>query len=550
MAIKPPLRSLPIDTAESGFYAGFNQIVTVGSKILIGVLILWAAVWSEQAGNVLKSIRSAVDANTGSWYMYVMTFYILVCLALALWPATGKLKLGKPEDKPEFSSFSWFSMMFGAGIGIGMLTYATGEPLFHFGTNPEVIQGITEGSAENNVRSAYKWSFLHWGFSAWGCYAIVGLSLAFFAYSRGLPLTIRSGLVPLFGKSLSGPLGHVIDIVSVIATILGVSVTIGYGVSQFASGMFNITGATWMMDAEGSPTVSAMLFALIVVMVASTLSALSGVGKGIKWLSNINMGLSFFILAFFLVFGSTFFGLKALVVGMWDYILALPAMSVTVWSGDGDAESVASKLAGWQGGWTIFYWAWWVAFAPFVGLFLARISKGRTVREYVLGAMIVPSVMCFVWFAIVGGTAIDLTLNGGAGDAITGAGLSSQLFAMINFMLSPSLATIMSIIIVILLLTYLVTSADSAVLIINTIAAAGDARQKPKVHIIFWGAALTTVIGVLLVAGGLSAINTAMIIAALPFSAVMALMGIALFKALIRDGMREKEGMAAEQPAE
>ena len=549
MAIKPPLRSLPIDTAESGFYTGFNQIVAVGSKILIGALILWAAVWSEQAGNVLKGIRSAVDANTGSWYMYVMAFYIVVCLALALWPATGRLKLGKADDKPEFSSFSWFSMMFGAGIGIGMLTYATGEPLFHFGTNPEVIQGVTEGSAANNVRAAYKWSFLHWGFSAWGCYAIVGLSLAFFAYSRGLPLTIRSGLVPLFGKSLSGPLGHVIDIVSVIATILGVSVTIGYGVSQFASGMFNITGATWMMDAEGAPTVVAMLFALVIVMIASTLSALSGVGKGIKWLSNINMSLSFFILAFFLVFGSTFFGLKALFVGMWDYVLALPSMSLTVWSGDGDAESVASKLAGWQGGWTIFYWAWWVAFAPFVGLFLARISKGRTVREYVLGAMIVPSIMCFVWFALVGGTAIDLTLNGGAGDAITGAGLSSQLFAMINFMLSPALATIMSIIIVILLLTYLVTSADSAVLIINTIAAAGDARQKPKVHIIFWGAALTLVIGVLLVAGGLGAINTAMIIAALPFSAVMALMGIALFKALIRDGMREKEG-TAQEPAE
>ena len=550
MAIKPPLRSLPIDTAESGFYTGFNQIVAVGSKILIGALILWAAVWSEQAGNVLKSIRSAVDANTGAWYMYVMAFYIVVCLALALWPATGRLKLGKADDKPEFSSFSWFSMMFGAGIGIGMLTYATGEPLFHFGTNPEVIQGVTEGSAADNVRAAYKWSFLHWGFSAWGCYAIVGLSLGFFAYSRGLPLTIRSGLVPLFGKSLSGPLGHIIDIVSVIATILGVSVTIGYGVSQFASGIFNITGATWMMDAEGSPTVIAMLFALIIVMVASTLSALSGVGKGIKWLSNINMTLSFFILAFFLVFGSTFFGLKALFVGIWDYVLALPAMSLTVWSGDGDAESVASKLAGWQGGWTIFYWAWWVAFAPFVGLFLARISKGRTVREYVLGAMIVPSIMCFVWFALVGGTAIDLTLNGGAGDAITGAGLSSQLFAMINFMLSPALATIMSIIIVILLLTYLVTSADSAVLIINTIAAAGDARQKPKVHIIFWGAALTTVIGVLLIAGGLGAINTAMIIAALPFSAVMALMGIALFKALIRDGMREKQGMTAEEPAE
>ena len=550
MAIKPPLTNLPIETAENGFYTGFNQIVAVGSKILIGLLILWAAVWSEQAGNVLKSIRAAVDANTGTWYMYVMAFYIVVCLALALWPATGKLMLGRPGDKPEFSRFSWFSMMFGAGIGIGMLTYATGEPLFHFGTNPDVIQGFSEGSAADNVRAAYKWSFLHWGFSAWGCYAIVGLSLSFFAYSRGLPLTIRSGLAPLFGKSLSGPLGHVIDIVSVIATILGVSVTIGYGVSQFASGMFNITGANWMMNADGAPTVGAMLFSLVVVMFCSTLSALSGVGKGIKWLSNINMGLSFFILAFFLVFGSTFFGLKALVVGMWDYVLALPMMSLTVWTGDGNAESVASKLAGWQGGWTIFYWAWWIAFAPFVGLFLARISKGRTVREYVLGAMIVPSVMCFVWFAIVGGTAIDLTLNGGAGDAITGAGLSSQLFAMINFMLSPALATAMSVVIVVLLLTYLVTSADSAVLIINTIAAAGDARQKPRVHIVVWGVALTLVIGVLLVAGGLSAINTAMIIAALPFSAVMALMGISLFKALIRDGMREKEGGAEKQAAE
>lgn len=550
MSIKPPMTELPIETASDGFYVGFNKIVAVGSKILIGLLILWAAVWSEQAGNVLKSIRAAVDANTGAWYMYVMTFYIIVCLALALWPATGRLKLGRPEDQPEFSNFSWFSMMFGAGIGIGMLTYATGEPIYHFGTNPEVIQGFAEGSAADNVRPAYKWSFLHWGFSAWGCYAIVGLSLAFFAYSRGLPLTIRSGLAPLFGNALSGPLGHVIDIVSVIATILGVSVTIGYGVSQFASGIFNITGAGWIMGADGAPTVIAMLFALAVVMVCSTLSALSGVGKGIKWLSNINMGLSFFILLFFLVFGSTLFALKALFVGMWDYILALPAMSVTVWTGDGDAESVASKLAGWQGGWTIFYWAWWIAFAPFVGLFLARISKGRSVREYVLGAMIVPSIMCFVWFAFVGGTAIDLTLNGGAGDAITGAGLSSQLFAMINFMLSPALATLMSIIIVILLLTYLVTSADSAVLIINTIAAAGDARQKQRAHIIVWGAALTGVIGVLLVAGGLGAINTAMIIGALPFSVVMALMGISLFKALIRDGMRARQNAESSEAAE
>ena len=228
-------------------------------------------------------------------------------------------------------------MMFGAGIGIGMLTYATAEPIFHFGNNPDVIRGLAAAETAANVRPAYKWSFLHWGFSAWACYALVGLALAFFSYSRGLPLTIRSGLTPLFGNALSGPLGHLVDIVSVIATILGVSVTIGYGVSQFASGIFNITGATWMMTADGNPTKLAMLLALVIVMGASTLSALSGVGRGIKWLSNINMGLSLFLLGFFILFGATLFVFKALLIGIWDYLVGLVPMSVIVWTNDGTA---------------------------------------------------------------------------------------------------------------------------------------------------------------------------------------------------------------------
>ena len=469
--------------------------------------------------------------------MYVVAFYVVVCFILALWPRTGSIHLGQLNEKPEFSRFSWFSMMFGAGIGIGMLTYATAEPIYHFSNNPDVIRGTVTAVTAGNVRPAFQWSFLHWGLSAWACYALVGLALAFFSYSRGLPLTIRSGLTPLLGKSLSGPLGHAVDIVSVIATILGVSVTIGYGVSQFSSGMFNITGATWMMNAEGAPTKTAMILSLLVVMGASTLSAMSGVGRGIKWLSNINMGLSLFILLFFILFGSTMFVFKSFFLGLYDYLLAFPRMSLEVWSSDG--SEVSQKLADWQGGWTIFYWAWWIAFAPFVGLFLARISRGRSIREYVLGAMIVPATMCFVWFTFVGGTAIDLELSGIAGGQIMDAGISSQLFEMINIMLSPVLATAMSVVIVVLLLTFLVTSADSAVLIINTIAAGGDASQKGNVHIITWGAALTLVIAVLLLAGGLSAINTAMIIGALPFSFVMALMGISLLKALIRDAMRE-----------
>lgn len=540
MSLVPPLQTLEIKTDDSGFYRGFNTFVAIGSKCLIGLLILWAAVFQEQAGAALSTLNSFLLDHFGHWYMYVVFFYICVCVALALWPTAGGIHLGKPGEKPEFNNFSWFSMMFGAGIGIGMLTYATAEPIYHFGNNPDVIRGMVTAETLENVRPAFKWSFLHWGLSAWACYALVGLTLAFFSYNRGLPLTIRSGLTPLFGGALSGPLGHVIDIISVIATILGVSVTIGYGVSQFTSGIFNITGAGWMMDDAGSPALIAMILALVVVMGASTLSALSGVGRGIKWLSNINMSLSFFLLAFFILFGSTLFVFKSLLVGIWDYLLALIPMSVVVWAGDG--TETGDALAGWQGGWTVFYWAWWIAFAPFVGLFLARISRGRSLREFVLGAMIVPALMCFIWFAFVGGTAIDLELSGEAGRQILDTpSISSQLFATINVMLPPALALGMSVIIVILLLTFLVTSADSAVLIINTIAAAGDASQKKSHHIIVWGLALTLVIGVLLVAGGLNAINTAMIIGALPFSMVMALMGISLVKAVIQDSIRMKQ---------
>ncbi|MEO0866129.1 MAG: BCCT family transporter, partial [Pseudomonadota bacterium] len=467
-------------------------------------------------------------ATFNYWYVYVMAFYVAVCLLLAVLPASGKLKLGHHDDEPEFSNFSWFSMMFGAGIGIGMLTFATAEPMYHWGTNPQTISGELVGSSAENVRAAYVWSFTHWGLAAWASYAIVGLSLAYFAYRRDLPLTIRTALTPIFGKSLSGTLGHVVDVVAVVATVLGVSQTLGFGVEQFVAGLSRIGFGDWLYnvaeDGGKSVSLAAIVVALLVIMGASTLSALSGVGKGIKWLSNINMGLSFFLLAFFLAFGSTFFGLQALFLGIWDYILSIPGNIMTVWTAtpmdtftasvpaavqalpaedlnaifssasspwgtlasftEGLPESAAGlpaadiaatyaaatdgRQSGWQGAWTIFYWAWWIAFAPFVGVFLARISKGRTVREYVLGAIVIPAVMCFIWFAIVGGTAIDLELNGDANGAITGAGQSDQLFAMLAVILQPTLAWIMSIIVVVLLLTYLVTSADSAVLIINT----------------------------------------------------------------------------------
>ena len=547
MSTNPPLMELPIETSDTGFYSGFSKSVAVYSKLIVAILVIWAVVFPEQAGRILNTINSFILANTAYWYIWIVALFVLLCIVLAIWPAAGRLKLGVDADQPEFSNFSWFSMMFGAGIGVGMLTWAVAEPVYHFQNNPEVIQGIVEGSTAENVRYAYKWSFLHWGLGAWACYAIAGLALGFFCYRRGLPLTMRSSLTPLFGKALSGPLGNVIDIVAVVATILGVAQTLGFGVEQFVAGLTRI-GIGGLMNESGTANTTGIIVALLAIMGASTASALSGVGKGIKWLSNLNMGLSIFLLSFFLIFGSTFFGLQALFLGIWDYVIALPSLMFTVWRADGVEGSVSTSLEGWQGAWSVFYWAWWVAFAPFVGLFLARISKGRTIREFVLGAMIVPSLMCFIWFTWAGGTAIDLTLNGDAGDTIFGTGDGDKIFAMVIHMLGAALGWIMSVIIVVLLMTYLVTTADSAVLIVNTINAAGDEGPKARPHIYFWGIALGAVVGALLIAGGgggggIKAIQTAMVIGAFPFSVVMVLQCVALVKAIWNDSKREKNGV-------
>lgn len=543
--ISPPLTELDINTTTGGFYNGFSTAVTVPAKIIISIIVVWAIFWPIQSGAVLNGLNGLILQNFAAWYIWVVAFFIIVCFVLAIWPAAGRLNLGLDGEKPEFDNFSWFSMMFGAGIGVGMLTWAVAEPVSHFATNPETIKGLTTGGEADNVMMAFKWSFLHWGFSAWACYAICGLSLAYFSYRRGLPLTIRSGLTPLFGQRLAGMLGHVVDIVAVVATILGVAQTLGFGVDQFVAGLTRI-GIVGLADADGAATTTGIIVALMVIMGLSTLSALTGVGKGIKWLSNINMTLSVVLLGFLIIFGATWFGFNAMFLGLWHYVIALPEMSTNVFRSDGTEGSEAFLLAQWQGWWPVFYWAWWIAFAPFVGLFLARISRGRTVREFVLGALIVPALMCFVWFSWAGGTAIDLEMNGGANGVIFDAANGDKIFAMTEFMLAPVsiwLSWGMALLIVVLLLTFLVTSADSAVLIVNTINAAGDEGPKSRPHILFWGVALAMVVAGLLISGGTTAIQTAMVIGALPFSVVMALMAVALLKAIYNDTRREKAGV-------
>ncbi len=576
MAISPPITDLKIDRKKDGFYEGFNQTVALSSKLLVALIVVWAVIDPERAGQVLRDIQNWSLQNFNAYYIYAVAFYIVVCLVIALYPPFGKVKLGEPDGKPEFSNFSWFSMMFGAGIGIGMLGYAAAEPIWHLGNNPDIImskQAIAAALAGSNIvleegadifavyhtqveagaiaaidglaiprtesalSGAYRYAFMHWGLGTWATYSLVGITLAFFSYTRGLPLTIRSGLSSLFGRSMEGPLGNIVDIAAVISTLLGISQTIGLGLNAFASGLHNITGAHWLMTTGDSPTptTGALLLCLFVVMLLSTGSALSGVGRGIKWLSNTNMVLSFTLLLFFLVFGATMFAFELLGKGVFNYIVHLPAMTFTVWD-------PSTELGGWQTGWSVFFWAWAIAFGTFVGIFLARISRNRTIREFVGGAIIAPSFMCFIWFTFVGGTAIDLELSGVAGGKIYGSNLTYQLYEVINAMLSPGLATLMSVMIVVLLLTYLVTSADSAILVINTINSGGDQSVKtgPK-HILIWGIALTGIVGALLLAGGLRAIQSAMIVGTIPFTFILILMGVGLVKALIRDNMRRNQ---------
>lgn len=613
MPVKQPFTDLDIKKSPDGFYEGYSLPIALISKITMTLLVIWALVFPANANSVLGSLNSNLLKGFNGFYIVIVGFFAFFLLILALLPQSGRRIMGTPGEKPEFSNFSWFSMMFGAGLGVGLMVFATAEPIGLWGSNPVVVGGEVAGNSKEALQSAYRYTFLHYGFHAWAIYVVTGLALAYYAYTRNMPLTIRSALTPLFGKALNGILGHIVDVLGVVATILGVSVTIGFGVSQFIDGIYAVTGMDWLMDKTGKapkPSTVGLIAGLITIMTLSIISAVSGVGRGVKYLSNLNLVLSLILLGTFIAFGSFLFAMTTYATAFVDYILNFVQMSFGAWApqsadafanalpaaakshaadlykgatnpwgsldgftkglkgaaaalpADVQAEAFKAGTQGrqfaWQAAWTTFYWAWWIAFSPFVGLFLARISKGRTVREFILGCMVAPALVCFAWMTILGGTAIDLELTGGANGAITGASNTAKLFVTLQQMLSGGFLTGITIMCVVLIMTFLVTSADSGILVMNTIMSGGEQETGIK-HRIVWGIILTLVIGTLLVAGKtnggadpMEALKSAMIIGALPFTMVMGLMCIALVKALIRDGMREKgdSGSVATQPAE
>jgi choline-glycine betaine transporter len=600
MKIKSPFTEIDITTEKSGFYEGYSLPIALISKLAVTLLVLWALIWPLSANDMLSSWNTTLLKSFNSFYIISVGLFTFFCFIVAIIPSIGKRTLGKVGEKPEFSNFSWFSMMFGAGLGVGLMTFATAEPLGLWASNPIIVSGEVVANSQEALQSAYRYTFAHYGFHAWTIYVLVGLSLAYFAYTRDMPLTIRSALTPLLGKYVNGPLGHIIDIMGVVATILGVSVTIGFGVSQLVDGLYAISGMEWLMNGEEKPAPSkvGLIVALVSIMAMSIISAVSGVGRGIKYLSNLNLVLSLILLITFAVFGSFMFAMTTYGSAFIDYIINFFSLSFNAYSPmtlaeftsklpeaakslpTADIATIYSSATGpwgslegftkdlpasvgalenaksitteiydtaargrqfaWQAAWTSFYWAWWIAFAPFVGLFLARISKGRTVREFVLGAVIAPALVCFAWMTILGATAIDLELTGGANGTIIGASNTAKLFVTLQNMISGGFLSAITIMSVILIMTFLITSADSGILVMNTIMSGGEQETGIK-HRVIWGIILTLVIGTLLLAGGggMGALKNAMIIAALPFTMIMVLMMISLGKAMYRDGIRD-----------
>lgn len=441
---------------------------------------------------------------------------LLLCIYLAM-SRYGDIRLGAQTETPQYSLFSWIGMLFSAGIGIALLYWGTAEPLYHFMAPP---QGEAETIAA--AKQAMNLSFLHWGLHAWALYTIVALALAYFHFRRGLPLSIRSTLYPLLGKKIYGPWGHTVDILAVFGTMFGVVTSLGLGVMQINSGLTSLFGI------PNNITVQFILIAFVTAMAA--LSVMMGLNKGVKRLSEINIALTLVMLVFMVALGPTLFIFDSYIENIGNYVSALATLGT--W---GEAYSGTD----WQSAWTIFYWAWWVSWSPFVGIFIARISRGRTIREFTLGVLLIPMMILFFWFTTFGGVAINMELLAGADPSIVSPGLieavqadtGSAIFKLIEYYPFAKPITLM---IVVMIMLWFVTSSDSASLVIDMLTAGGD-TNPPRIQRLFWATTQGVIAAILLAAGGLSALQAAAIIADLPFALVIFVIMYALLRGLSRD---------------
>jgi choline/glycine/proline betaine transport protein len=446
-----------------------------------------------------------------------MNLYIALALVL-VFSRYGTIRLGADSDKPEFGYFAWFSMLFGAGIGIGILFWSIAEPMYYLQGNPfiDADQALTADAAQVAMRV----TIFHWGLHGWALYAMLGLCFAYFSYRKGLPLSIRSALYPILGERIYGPIGYIADLLAVLGTVFGIATSLGMGAQQMNAGI------SYLLGIDISTETQIVLIAIISIV--ATISVLTGVNRGIRILSVLNMRLTMLILALFFIFGPTVYLLSAIGANTLDYLTNAPALGS--WLAPAEHRQ-------WQSDWTIFYWGWWIAWSPFTGIFIARISRGRTIREFLLGVLGAPTILTILWITLFGNTAMSIELFGDGGVvAAVNDDRTTALFKTIELMdLGLWLTGIMATICTVMLVTYFVTSADSATLVICTLVAMGDNNPPARLRI-FWGIAIAAVASVLLFAGGLQSLQTASIAAALPFSVVLVLATYGLLKSLYIEG--------------
>lgn len=506
----------PGENNWKGFGFDMHPQVSLAAITLLGTFILLTIIYKEQSA---AFFQNALDwsGNTFGWFYILAANFFVITMILIAGSSLGKIRIGGPDALPEFSTFSWYAMLISAGMGIGLMFWSVGEPIFHFGT-PSPMFDVAPNSAQS-AQVALGLTYFHWGLHPWGIYALVGLSLAFFAYNRKLPLTIRSVFYPLLGERIHGFWGNLIDVLSVLATLFGLATSLGLGVKQVASGLNYLFGLP-------STTEFAVLLIAVITLLA-VISIATGLDKGVKLLSMGNMYTAAAFMVFLLAVGPTVYILKAFTQNIGFYIQNLPQLSFWVETFYGVEGSH------WQNAWTIFYWGWWISWSPFVGMFIARISKGRTVREFILGVMLFPTILSFLWMSTFGGSALWLQLSGTAD--IAGAvskDVSTALFVMLeNF----PLAGVTSFIGILLVSIFFITSSDSGSLVVDHLTSGGK-LDSPVFQRIFWGIMEGVCAAVLLVGGGLTALQSASIATGLPFTLVLLIMCWSLFR-----GLREEQ---------
>lgn len=514
--------------ATRGLLKGTNPGVTLITLGLIITALIAGTLFTDTTANGLAALRTAL-APFLEWYYVVVVSLLLFFM---IWLGMGRFKnvrLGKDDEQPEFAFFSWISMLFAAGTGVGILFWAVAQPIMQFQGNPFVNEGMTPEAAQVAMRLTY----FHWGLNGWAVFSFIAVVLAYFAYRRGLPVTIRSGLQPVLGRHTQGPAGDAVDVLAAFATVFGIATTLGLGAQQLNAGLRILLGL--------EETLWLQLTVVFAIMALATVSVVSGLKRGVRLLSELNFWLSILIVAFVLVFGPTQYLFAMIVESAGGYLKHLLTMTF---------HTGATTDDGWQSEWTVFFWGWHMAWAPFVGLFIARISRGRTLREFVMGVLLVPTLITIIWIGLFGGTALyqELFGNGSLVDAVS-EDRAVALFLMIEGMGLGPAGLLVSTGLIVLIGTFLVTSANAGTLVVNTILCGGS-EEPPTLHRIIWGVMLALLTAVLLAAGGLEVLQSAVVMAALPFSGVILLMVYGLTRALHEERFAARTGDRTAAPRE